>query len=47
MSTEKAVSSNETRKTLDARPSKMPVNYDDLIDLAIKRFPKVHEILSK
>lgn len=47
MSVVKAITVSNTRKTFDVRPSQAPVNYEKLIDTAMKRFPKVHAVLAK
>lgn len=47
MSAVKAITTTQTRKTFDVRPSQTPVDYAQLIATAIQRFPKVHEILAK
>lgn len=47
MSNEKNTNATDTRKTFEVRPSQAPVDYGKLIDAAMKRFPKVHAILSE
>lgn len=47
MTAVRVTTQSETRKTFDVRPSQAPVNYDQLIDEAMKRFPKVHAILAQ
>jgi hypothetical protein len=47
MSAVKRITTSETRKTFDVRPSQAPVNYEKLIATAMKRFPKVHAVLAK
>lgn len=47
MSENKQTAKTATRKTFEVRPSQPPVDYSKLIDVAIKRFPKIHAVLSK
>lgn len=47
MSEDEKITKTATRKTFEVRPSQPPVDYLKLIGVAIKRFPKVHAVLSK
>ena len=47
MSEDTTTANTVTRKTFKVTLLQPPVDYSKLIDAAMKRFPKVHAVLSK